>query len=94
MFLTMVPKLVKALQFCILSVADGCVSKRLVSKATYQSLLEPNLTKDNKTRMLVVNVEHTIAQQEGAWNEFLAVLKSVGGCDNLVKEMSQVLGTD
>ena len=57
---------------------------------TYQSLLERDLTKDNMTRMLVVNVAHIIAQQEGAWNEFLAV----GGCDNLVKEMSRLLGTD
>ena len=94
-FRTMFPKLVDVLQFRILSVADGCVGKGLVSMETYQSLLELNLTKGNKTRKLVENVEHTIAQQEGAWDEFLAVLTLEGGCDNLVKEMkSQLLGTN
>ena len=81
--------MIPVLQNCIGSVADGCISDRLISDDTYAAMLELNMTNADKTRKLLMNVKQTISMNSEAFMKFLEVLEKVGECSQLVDDLKK-----
>lgn len=82
------PKLVIALQPCIGSVADHCLSKELMSEETYDAIMECNLTNADKSRRLLKNVRQTISLKPDALDKFGVILNELELVD-LIKDIEQ-----
>ena len=74
------PRLVKALQPSISSVADECWSEDLISEETYDAVMDLNLTNADKARRLLKNVLQTISCDPQAFEKFRDIVDKFGGC--------------
>ena len=83
------PRLVKALQPHIGSVADECWSKDLISVETYDAVMDLNLTNANKARRLLKNVWQTISCDPQAFEKFCGIVDKLDGCGGIMDATSE-----
>ncbi len=67
--------LVERLQFSVNLITDHCLSKMLISRQTYREIMDLNISKDDKTRKLLMDVEQNISSKAGAFADFCQVLE-------------------
>ena len=87
----MLPLLVETLQFSVGSVADLCVSSKLISTETYDTISETNATSAEKTRVLLRNVIRNISLNKSHLEDFVAVLEATDdNCQFLVEKLQNI----
>ncbi len=74
-FFKFYPILVERLQFSVNLIADHCLSKTLISRQTYREIMDLNISKEDKTRKLLMDVEQNISSKAGAFADFCQVLE-------------------
>ncbi len=79
----------KQLQFSISSIADYCYSKNLISNDIYSEIVELNISKADKTRKLLMDVEQNISLRTEAFEDFCEVLKNCEFRDLVVSLTSE-----
>ena len=87
----MLPKLVTGIKASISTVCDECLSRSLISEDLYESLLQLNASDADKARRVLLNVKQVIALREEKFQEFVEVLREVGGCVDLAEELNKAL---
>ena len=88
-FKKLFPRLVIALQPTISSVADECWSEDLISKETYDAVMDLNLTNADKARRLLNNVWQTISCDPQAFEKFRGIVNKLGGCGDIMDARSE-----
>ncbi len=88
-FFKFYPILVERLQFSVNSIADHCLSKTLISRQTYREIMDLNISKEDKTRKLLMDVEQNISSRTEAFEDFCEVLKSCEFRDLVVSLTSE-----
>ena len=89
MFKKWFPRLVKALQPSISSVADECWSEDLISEETYDAVMDLNLTNADKARRLLKNVMQTISCDPQGLERFRGIVVKFGGCGGIMDVISE-----
>ena len=92
-FIKMLPKLVIGIKASISTVCDECLSRSLISEELYESLLQLNASDADKARRVLLNVKQVVALHEEKFQEFVEVLREVGGCGHLAEELNKALNS-
>ena len=86
----MLPLLVETLQFSIGSMADHCLSSKLISEETYDTITATDATNKEKARVLLHNVISNISLSTSRLEDFVAVLEAINDCQFLVEKLRKI----
>ncbi len=91
-FLSVYPDLVHSVTPCVMTVADRCYSKGLISPDTYEQLLQRETWINvEKTRNLLNNIRTVLPSRPTALKEFVTVLSQVDYCRQVADKIQQQL---
>ena len=82
------PKLSISLKYCVKSIADQCLSMRLISTDSYDAItMKQDLNDSDRARILLSNIRRYISLKKETLLDFISALTKVGGLDDLVHEI-------
>ncbi len=91
-FLSVYPGLVHSVTPCVMTVADLCYSKGLISPDMYDQLLQrQNWIDVEKTRNLLSSIRTVLSTRPTALKEFVTVLSQVDYCRQVADKIQQQL---
>ncbi len=91
-FLSVYPDLVFSVTPCVMTVADHCYSKRLVSQYTYDQLIQRvDWIDTDKARILLSSIRKVLLSTPGVLTEFVTVLSQVDDCKQVADKIKQQL---
>ncbi len=91
-FLSVYPDLVLSVKPCVMTVADHCYSKGLISPDMYDQLLQRQTWIDvEKTRNLLSSVRSVLSSRPSALKEFVTILSEVDYCKLVADKIQQRL---
>ncbi len=91
-FLSVYPDLVLSVKPCVMTVADHCYSKGLLSPDMYDQLLQRQTWIDvEKTRSLLSSVRSVLSSRPSALKEFVTILSEVDYCKQVADKIQQRL---
>ncbi len=91
-FLSVYPDLVLSVKPCVMTVADHCYSKGLISPDMYDQLLQRQTWIDvEKTRNLLSSVRSVLSSRPSALKEFVTILSEVDYCKQVADKVQQRL---
>ncbi len=91
-FLSVYPDLVLSVTPCVMTVADHCYSKGLISPDMYDQLLQRHYWIDvEKTRNLLSSVRSVLSSRPSALKEFVTILSEVDYCRQVADKIQQRL---
>ncbi len=91
-FLSVYPDLVLSVTPCVMTVADHCYSKGLISPDMYDQLLQRQTWIDvEKTRNLLSSVRSVLSSRPSALKEFVTILSEVDYCKLVADKIQQRL---
>ena len=86
------PDLVLSVKPCVLTVADHCVSRRLISEDVYDQIIKRGDWIDtDKARCLLSNVRTLLSATPQALEEFVSVLFEIEDCKSVAEKIQQQL---
>lgn len=85
-------ELVTAIQGDILSITNGCLSKKLITPAIHSGISESTEASGKKATKLLTAIGGCMEHQEGCFNKFLDLLKNSGIFDDLTTKLTTSLG--
>ncbi len=84
--------LINSIEPCVLTIADDCYTRKLISRDTYDEIIErQDWTKKDKARGLLKNINSVISVISHALQDFVSVLLDSGDCDTVAQRMQQRL---
>ncbi len=87
-FLSVYPDLVLSMKHCVMTVADHCYSKRLVTEDAYDQLIQRmDLTDKHKARILLGNVRSVLSSRPSALKEFVTILSEEDYCKQVADKI-------
>ena len=90
-YMRMFPDLIVAVKPCVHSVADHCLSVGLISKETYDTIIQRHdLIDSHKARILLSNIRDAVSQKPKSLRCFITVLNNVGGCEDMVHKLARI----
>ncbi len=91
-FLSVYLDLVLSVTPCVMTVADHCYSKGLISPDMYDQLLQrQNWIDVEKTRNLLSSVRSVLSSRPSALKEFVTILSEVDYCKQVADKIQQRL---
>ncbi len=88
----MYPDLVLTVKYCVMTVADHCLSIGLISPDMYDQLLQrQNWMDEEKTRNLLSSIRTVLSTRPTALKEFVTVLSQVDYCRQVADKIKQKL---
>ncbi len=91
-FLRLYPDLVHSVKHCVLTVAVHCYSIGLITKYTYEQIIQRvGLTDQHKAIILLDNVHTVLSSKPSALKEFNTVLFQTGDCKPVANKIQQLL---
>ncbi len=91
-FLSVYPDLVHSVKPCVMTVADHCYSKGLISQYTHDQLRERrDLIDEDRARTLLENFRRVFSSRPSALKEFVTVLYQTGECNDVADKIQQQL---
>ncbi len=91
-FLSVYPDLVLSVTPCVMTVADHCYGKGLISPDMYGQLLQrQNWIDVEKTRNLLSSVRSVLSSRPSALKEFVTILSEVDYCKPVADKIQQRL---
>ncbi len=91
-FLSVYPDLVHSVTPCVMTVADHCYSKGLISPDMYDQLLQRHNWIDvEKTRNLLSSIRTVLPSRPTALKEFVTLLSQVDYCRQVAHKIQQQL---
>ncbi len=92
LFLSVYPDLVLSVKPCVMTVADHCYSKGLISPDMYDQLLQrQNWIDVEKTRNLLSSIRTVLSSRPSALKEFVTILSEVDYCKQVADKIQQRL---
>ncbi len=91
-FLSVYRDLVHSVTPCVMTVADHCYSKGLISPDMYEQLLQRKTWINvEKTRNLLNNIRTVLSCRPSALKEFVTILFQTGECNDVADKIQQQL---
>ncbi len=91
-FLRVYPDLVHSVTPCVMTVADHCYSKGLISQYTYKQLCQRrDLIDEDRARTLLDKIREVFSSRHAALKEFVTVLHQTGECNYVADKIQQQL---
>ncbi len=91
-FMRLYPELICSVKPCVLTVADDCVGRGLISQDAYELIVErTDWIKKDKARCLLDNIRTTITFRPLALENFASVLLEVEDCKVVAKKLQQYM---
>ncbi len=90
-FLSVYLDLVLSVKPCVMTVADHCYSKGLITADTYDQLVPSGLNDKHKARILLGNVRTVLSSRPSALKEFVTILFQTGECNDVADKIQQQL---
>ena len=83
--------LVVAVEPSVNTVADHCHSMGLISKDVYDTIIQRDLLRANKARILLSTIEDAISRNKESLHQFTSALNKAGDFEYLVQKLEKHL---
>ena len=90
-FMSVYADLVIAVEPSVNTVADHCHSMGLISKDVYDTIIQRDLIKADKARILVSSIRDAISRNEESLHQFTSALNKVDDFEYLVQKLEKHL---
>ena len=83
------PQLEHTIERLVTAISGECLTKKIISKDTYQNVLQSGKTKRDKTLYLLSKVWKTIRDDDEKCQQFIQILESHKSCRDVVTKIKQ-----
>ena len=90
-FMSVYADLVVAVESSVNTVADHCHSMRLISKDVYDSIIQKDLIRADKARILLSSIRDAISRNEESLHQFTSALNKAGNFEYPVQQLEKHL---
>ena len=90
-FMSVYADLVVAVEPSVNTVADHCHSMGLISKDVYDTIIQRDLIRADKARILLSSIRDAISRNEESLHQFTSTLNKVGDFEYLVQKLEKHL---
>ena len=90
-FMSVYADLVIAVEPIVNTVADHCHSMRLISKDVYDSIIQRDLIRADKARILLSSIRDAISRNDESLHQFTSALNRAGDFEYLVEKLDKHL---